>query len=464
MASLEQKREAFRKYLESAGAIDCLSKALIRLYQEEQKPEDACKFIRQVLCESCPTDEQVAESMSELDEARKRILELEREIRGLRLNVRRTASEENLLLEDGFEKLARDESCTALLKKYLTREVLDELKSLKTQSYKSTLLDCIQSGLQNCDSNVGVYAADPEAYLVFAALMDPLIEEYHGGFGKEAKQPELSWGEPEELENPDPEGLYVVSTRVRCARSLENFPFHPRMQEQQYEDICARVKAALEDLPEDLTGELHLLEALDESRKCELEADHFLFQQDDRFAKAAQADRFYPAGRAVFLNGAKSFIVWVNEEDHLRIISMQKGSDIAQVYKRLIAGAESIGKHITFQRDERLGFLNFCPTNIGTGMRASMHVRLPKLQADRPRLESAAAEYRLQIRGENGENSDSCSDVVNVSNKRRIGLTEFEAVKEMVDGVKALIELEKQLSEVVESEPAAEGAEPPAEE
>uniref|UniRef100_A0A182YTH5 c-Myc-binding protein n=2 Tax=Anopheles stephensi TaxID=30069 RepID=A0A182YTH5_ANOST len=88
MASLDQKREAFRKYLESAGAIDCLSKALIRLYQEEHKPEDACKFIRQVLCESCPTDEQVTESLEELAQARKRIQQLERENRGLVLNVR----------------------------------------------------------------------------------------------------------------------------------------------------------------------------------------------------------------------------------------------------------------------------------------------------------------------------------------------------------------------------------------
>uniref|UniRef100_A0A182JML6 arginine kinase n=1 Tax=Anopheles atroparvus TaxID=41427 RepID=A0A182JML6_ANOAO len=467
MASLEQKREAFRKYLESAGAIDCLSKALIRLYQEEQKPEDACKFIRKILCESCPTDEQVVESLAELDEARKRIVELERELRGMRLNVRRTASEECLLLEQGFEELTEDEGCPGLLRKHLTRELLDELKTLKTPSHKSTLLDCIQSGLKYRDSHVGVYAADPEAYQVFGALFDPLIEDQHCGFGKDAQQPDLTWGEPTELENPDPEGQYVVSTRVQCARSVGEFPFHPRMQEQQYEDICNQVKAALEDLPEDLRGDLHLVEFLDESRKRELIETHRLFKEADRFLQAAQGDRFYPAGRAIFLNEANNFIVWVNAEDHLRIISMQEGGDIGQTYQRLIKGLETIGKKLAFQRDERLGFLTFCPTNLGTAIRASVHIRLPKLCADRARLDAAAADHRLQLHGDDGECTDTCGDVIDVSNKRRLGLTEFEAVKELVDGVKALIELEKQMNDeaggTVESQPEAASEEPAAE-
>ncbi|XP_035897335.1 arginine kinase-like [Anopheles stephensi] len=445
MASLDQKREAFRKYLESAGAIDCLSKALIRLYQEEHKPEDACKFIRQVLCESCPTDEQVTESLEELAQARKRIQQLERENRGLVLNVRRTASETNLALDQGLQDLAEDEGCSSLLKKHLTQALLDTLRELKTPAYKSTLLDCIQSGLKHRDSHVGLYAADPMAYSVFADLFNPLIEEYHAGFGAEDKQPDLSWGEATELENPDPDGAYVVSTRVRCARSVEGFPFHPRMGEDQYEDIYRKVQAALQNLPEELQGELHLLDALEASKKLELTEGHYLFKECDRFLDEAQANRFFPAGRAIFLNEAKTFVVWVNEEDHLRIISMQDGADIAQVYQRFITALETLGNQIPFQRDERLGYLTFCPTNLGTAIRASVHIRLPKLSSDKARLEEAAAAHKLQIRGVHGEHTDTEDGVLDVSNKRRLGLTEFEAVKEMVDGVKALIELEKEL-------------------
>uniref|UniRef100_A0A182XB90 arginine kinase n=1 Tax=Anopheles quadriannulatus TaxID=34691 RepID=A0A182XB90_ANOQN len=463
MASLDQKREAFRKYLESAGAIDCLSKALIRLYQEDHKPEDACKFIRQVLCESCPTDEQVAESMAELDEARKRIRHLERENRGLLLSVRRTASETNLALDSGLAGLAEDEACDSLLKKHLTPEVLETLREMKTPAFKSTLLDCVQSGLKNRDSHVGVYAADPMAYSVFAALFDPLIEEYHGGFGSDGQQPELSWGEPSELENPDPEGHYVVSTRVRCARSVEGMPFHPRMQEDQYEEIYDKVREAVQDLPEELQGELHLLAALDAGQKEELTEGHYLFKECDRFLDEAQANRFFPAGRAIFLNESKTFVLWVNEEDHLRIISMQEGADVAQVYQRFITALETLGQKIPFQRDERLGFLTFCPTNLGTAIRASVHIRLPKLSADKARMEEAAATHKLQIRGVHGEHTDTGDGVLDVSNKRRLGLTEFEAVKEMVDGVKALIELEKELEAGGGGEAAADEA-PAAEE
>lgn len=78
-------------------------------------------------------------------------------------------------LEAGFAKLAASDS-KSLLKKYLTKEVFDNLKNKKTPSFGSTLLDVIQSGLENHDSGVGIYAPDAEAYTTFAELFDPIIE------------------------------------------------------------------------------------------------------------------------------------------------------------------------------------------------------------------------------------------------------------------------------------------------
>lgn len=78
-------------------------------------------------------------------------------------------------LEAGFAKLAASDS-KSLLKKYLTKEVFDNLKNKKTPSFGSTLLDVIQSGLENHDSGVGIYAPDAEAYTTFEALFDPIIE------------------------------------------------------------------------------------------------------------------------------------------------------------------------------------------------------------------------------------------------------------------------------------------------
>ena len=86
-------------------------------------------------------------------------------------------------------------------------------------------------------------------------------------------------------------------------------------------------------------------------------------------------ERDWPEGRGIFHNEAKTFLVWVNEEDQLRIISMEQGGDVKKVFERLAAGIEAVQKSIEeesgkkFLLDEKLGYLHSCPTNLGTGMR-----------------------------------------------------------------------------------------------
>ena len=115
--------------------------------------------------------------------------------------------------EEGIAKLREDPNCESLLRKALTDEVLEEIKTRKTSSFNSTLKDVIQSGVENPDSGIGVYAPDAEAYFVFAPLFDPIIEAYHGGFGPEDKHPPSDFGDTSHMEDLDPEGKYVVSTR-----------------------------------------------------------------------------------------------------------------------------------------------------------------------------------------------------------------------------------------------------------
>lgn len=105
-------------------------------------------------------------------------------------------------LEAGFSKVAGSDS-KSLLKKYLSKEVFDQLKTKKT-SFGSTLLDVIQSGVENLDSGVGIYAPDADSYTVFADLFDPIIEDYHGGFKKTDKHPPKDFGDVDSLGNLDP--------------------------------------------------------------------------------------------------------------------------------------------------------------------------------------------------------------------------------------------------------------------
>lgn len=123
-------------------------------------------------------------------------------------------------LEQAFQKLQSADDCKSLLKKYLTAEVFDTLKSRKT-ALGATLLDVIQSGVENLDSGIGVYAPDADSYSVFADLFDPIIEDYHGGFKKDDKHPSSDFGDLGSFVNVDPDEEFVISTRVRCGRSLE---------------------------------------------------------------------------------------------------------------------------------------------------------------------------------------------------------------------------------------------------
>ncbi|XP_055328792.1 arginine kinase Lit v 2.0101-like [Paramacrobiotus metropolitanus] len=348
-------------------------------------------------------------------------------------------------MEEAPGILGKDDKSHSLLKKYLTPDVVNKLKNTKTKMGAS-LWDCIQSGVINTDSGVGIYAPDAESYTTFSEIFYPIINDYHIGFDIKggAKHPPMDLGlDKINFPNPDPEGKYIISTRVRCGRSLQGYPFNPLLTEQQYKDMEGKVKDALNGLPGELAGTYYPLTGMSKDTQKQLIDDHFLFKEGDRFLEAANANRFWPTGRGIYHNKDKTFLVWVNEEDHLRIISMQKGGDLMAVYKRLIQGVNEIEKKLPFSRDERLGYLTFCPTNLGTTIRASVHIKLPKISKNLDEFHKIAAKYNLQVRGTSGEHSESIGGVYDVSNKRRMGLTEFDAVKEMYEGIVELIKLEE---------------------
>ncbi|XP_033243525.1 arginine kinase [Drosophila miranda] len=344
-------------------------------------------------------------------------------------------------LEEGYKKLAASDS-KSLLKKHLKKDIFDNLKKKTTPSFNSSLLDCIQSGLCNHDSGVGIYAPDAEAYKTFADIFDPIIEDYHKGFKKTDKHPESCFGQGKDFANLDPNNKYIVSTRVRCGRSVKNFPFNPCLSEFEYAELECMISGALNTMSGQYKGGYLPLCGMEKSVQQKLIDEHFLFKEGDRFLETAGASRFWPIGRGIYFNEARNFLVWVNEEDHIRIISMEKGGDLGKVYDRMIGGVEALGKYLQFSRDQRLGYLTFCPTNLGTTIRASVHIKLPNLTANPEEMKKLSTKYNLQVRGTSGEHTEAKGGVHDISNKRRMGLTEYEAVKEMYDGIRALIDAE----------------------
>ena len=124
---------------------------------------------------------------------------------------------------------------------------------------------------------------------------------------------------------------------------------------------------------------------------------------------------------------------------------MQKGSNIRQVFERLSIASAEIEKQTKFASDEHLGYITSCPTNLGTGMRASVHINLPKLQKNQTLMQSIADKYYVQIRGAHGEHTETDDGVFDISNLRRLGRNEVELTQDMYNGVKALIQAEKAL-------------------
>ena len=171
----------------------------------------------------------------------------------------------------------------------------------------------------------------------------------------------------------------------------------------------------------------------------------YFAREGDRFLEACGLNRNWPHGRGIFHNNDKTFLVWVNEEDQLRIISMQQGSNIRQVFERLSIAAAKIEEKARFASDEHLGYITSCPTNLGTGMRASVHIKLPKLGKHPDQFQAIADKYYVQIRGAHGEHTETDDGVFDISNLRRLGRAEVDLVQDMYNGVKAMIQAEKKL-------------------
>jgi len=347
-------------------------------------------------------------------------------------------------LGDLWDKLNKSDS-QSLLKKHLTPALYEKLKDKKTK-LGGTLAHCINSGCKHLGSKVGIYACDPDAYTTYSEVFDNVIKSYHKV--DKINHPTPTFGTPEQvkgLQNIDPEGKMVLSTRIRVARSNEKYPFPPACNAEQFEAMEAEAKAALSQLTGELSGNYFPLATMDAAMQKQLVEDHFLFRDDDDVLRDAGGYKCWDIGRGIFHNANKTFLTWVGEEDHFRLISMQKGGDIGEVYRRLVTAINAMETKVKFAKKDGYGYLTFCPSNLGTTLRASVHMAIPNA-CQQPNFKEFCEQRNIQPRGIHGEHSESEGGVYDLSNKRRLGLTEFAAVTEMFDGVMAIKKWEQELA------------------
>ncbi|XP_077587683.1 creatine kinase, testis isozyme-like [Stigmatopora nigra] len=352
-------------------------------------------------------------------------------------------------VKDDFPNLSQHNNHMA---KLLTMDMYNKLREKCTPN-GFTIDDVIQTGVDNPGHpyimTVGCVAGDEESYEVFKDLMDLIIQERHGGYRpSDIHKTDL---DPEHLKGGDDlDANYVLSTRVRTGRSIRGYCLPPHCSRGERRAVERISVEALDSLTGELQGKYYALKKMTEEEQQQLIDDHMLFDKPvSPLLLASGMARDWPDARGIWHNDEKTFLVWVNEEDHLRVISMQKGANMKDVFTRFCNGLKQLEglfkeKGEEFMWSEHLGFILTCPSNLGTGLRAGVHVKLPNL-SQHPDFKEILKRLRLQKRGTGGVDTDAVGGVFDISNADRLGFSEVELVQMVIDGVKVLVEMEKRL-------------------
>ena len=196
----------------------------------------------------------------------------------------------------------------------------------------------------------------------------------------------------------------------------------------------------------DLQGKYYSLAKLTEEEDKQLTEDNFLFKIGDRFQEACGINRDFPEARGVFHNKSKNLLVWVNDEDQLKVISMEEGCDFHAVFTRLSKACGKIQEHAEFAHSPHLGYITTRPSTLGTGLRVSILIRLPRLEEHRKEFRAITERYSISFRAVIVSSGQPHDNLYELSNRKRLGASEVELVQDMYDAVKELIALERNLS------------------
>jgi creatine kinase len=317
-----------------------------------------------------------------------------------------------------------------------------------------TFDQAIQAGLDAPHLGVGIAAGEAAAYETYKDIMDIVLEGWHGYKPTDSHKSDMNYENltmtPEQAAKFD---KHVVSTRIRAGRSIDALALPPATDRKQRRTVEKLLVKGLSEMPADLTGKYYPLAAMTKQEEDVLQSAGFLFQKPtpNNVLANCGAGRDWPDARGIFHNADKTFLVWVNEEDHMRCISMQDGGNVKEVFARWARAINSVEESIAkagykYAYSEHLGYITTCPSNCGTGLRASVMLKLPKLYKKMGvhALEELCDSMGLQARGGRGEHSPpGPNGEFDVSNKGRIGASEVELVQRMIDGVDKLIDMEE---------------------
>ena len=243
------------------------------------------------------------------------------------------------------------------------------------------------------------------------------------------------------LRGEGPHHQIVVSSRVRLARNLRERPFPGWAKKAERTQILEQIKPQVEELPEMQDSFSELLQDLSALEKQVLVERHLISREH-----AAKG-----VGSAVVMNRKQTLSIMINEEDHLRMQSIRSGLQLKSAFKLVDKIDSTLEAKLDVAYDEKLGYLTACPTNVGTGMRASAMLHLPGLVLSDliNQVIQAVNKIGLAVRGLYGEGTEAMGNLFQISNQTTLGEKEEEIVARLTKVIETIIEKEHDARQVL---------------
>ena len=226
----------------------------------------------------------------------------------------------------------------------------------------------------------------------------------------------------------------VVSSRIRFARNIQEFPFKVKMSKEDKNKMLEKVKFVTPSIGYGL--KFFYLKDIDDLTKMSLVEKHILSPE---IALSKEEET------AILINEEENICIMLNEEDHIRLQVFTSGLDLQNTLNLAIELDKKLDELLGFSCNEKYGFLTACPTNVGTGLRASVMVHLPalKMTGNLSKMLHIVSSFGMTIRGLYGEETQSRADLYQISNNQTLGMTEKEIVANLEDITKKVIEQER---------------------
>lgn len=228
----------------------------------------------------------------------------------------------------------------------------------------------------------------------------------------------------------------VISSRIRLARNIKDIPFPNKLNEEQGKDVVKNIEDAFYSVPytEQQYKTIYLWQSDNVLNNSYLEKHLISSKLINNKDKAA-----------FMLSNDETASIMINEEDHIRLQSITGGLNLKEAYEYTNKLDDLLEEKLEYAFDERLGYLTACPTNVGTGLRASVMVHLPALTINREivGLLNGLTQVGMTIRGLYGEGSQGEGNIYQISNQITLGLSEEEILTNLTGIVNQVINQEK---------------------